>query len=293
MNKYQTPAESYHGRSYELGSHLNYDIKGSVYGFPEAQTWEQFAFFTHYERHSKQLVDAFQKWVKSLAFETCEYSGGELRKENQNFVEPQVRYMDYMQIHLDAAYKDFPDPHIIQLKRKRICNEISHLMIGQIPHRPSFDMMITGRIKTDCPSLEKSGNPDLKTNNMYIHSYVCNIIFEVINGKRKLSLTVRRMSLDNEYDLVHKNSQTIARGDEQSILKLKTIMEEFVHSEKIRDIINQYHQLKKRLEYDIEVKNLRKFADDLLTIIYGGKLLGGYGSCPLCHPGELGDVEIK
>jgi hypothetical protein len=36
------------------------------------------------------------------------------------------------------------------------------------------------------------------------------------------------MSPDQEYDLVHKNVTTIARGDQQSILKLKSTLEELV-----------------------------------------------------------------
>jgi hypothetical protein len=64
MNKYQTIAGGYYGRSDRLGSHLDYDIKRRVYGIPESyetQKSEQFVFFRHYQKHSKQLVDAFQK----------------------------------------------------------------------------------------------------------------------------------------------------------------------------------------------------------------------------------------
>jgi hypothetical protein len=195
-----------------------------------------------------------------------------------------------MNRHLTAAYSDyFPDPYTIQSRRKIICNEMLDLMIGQISHQPSFNMIVTGRIYTECPSLRKSDYPELTTD-MFIHHYACNIIFEVVSKKRELALTIEHTSLEGMWGLVHRNVVTIARGNKFSISKLKSVLEQLVSDGQINSIINKYYGLKKRLDNDNDVANLIKFVEDLHTIIHGGRLLGGFKSCELCQPGELVEV---
>lgn len=108
-----------------------------------------------------------------------------------------------------------------------------------------------------------------------------------------MNLKVKQTFLNDVHELIHGSGTTIARGDEQTVLKLKSVLEELISNERILSIINQYHKLKDRVDNDNNIEYLRDFADKLYYDIQGGELLAGFGSCERCIPDELSDVEIK
>lgn len=130
-----------------------------------------------------------------------------------------------------------------------------------IPHSPTFETIITKRIDTNCPRLEATENtdPDPDATNFYLHSTVFRIVFEVVSDKRQLNLRVKQTFLNNILELIHGSGSTIARGDEHSMMKLKSILEELISNEHIRSIVIRYHDLKKQLDNDpnyVQFKNV-------------------------------------
>lgn len=82
------------------------------------------------------------------------------------------------------------------------------------------------------------------------------------------------MSLDGDYDLLHRSITTIARGDETSIMKLKSILEDLVSNEQI---VDRYYELKNQLTDDVNISCLVDFANRLYYDTHGGALLAGLG----------------
>jgi hypothetical protein len=82
---------------------------------------------------------------------------------------------------------------------------------------------------------------------------------------------------------------TIARGDKESISKLKLVLERLVSSEEIHSIVKQYHELKRQLDND---QNVDRFKDIVLQFhefihAAGPSLIGGPGSCDICSQAEF------
>lgn len=255
----------------------------------------QRAFFRHYENHSKQLVDALKQWSGQLHFINCEYSDGQLNRYNEEFIEPYVQFMSYMREHLrSGAYgENFVDPNSIQSRRKAICDEMEEIMVKDfgVPHSPSFNLLITNRIKTKCPQLASIVDADSDSNNFYLHKRIFSILFDVISGKRTLHLSTKKMSQDDyHYDLMYMNEMTIARGDESTISKLKTVLESLVEDENLQNHVKRYHELRAKLTSNMAFIELKTNVEKLHTCIQGGKLLGGFKSCALCIPDSLADV---
>lgn len=197
------------------------------------QASEQSGFFSdeQYKEHSKQLVDALTDWANQIKFVSCKYENGELQIHNEIIWRPGVPYMGRMFQHLDSAYKDsFPDIDQIQSDRNVICNEIRDLMtthFGPKPHKPSFEMIVSDSIKKNCPNLKKIIDValDIDEHNFFSHNKICSMIFETTtNGKHKLDLTIRPSPFDGFVDLARWGA-TIARGDKESISKLKSVVE--------------------------------------------------------------------
>lgn len=117
--------------------------------------------------------------------------------------------------------------------------------------------------------------------------------FEVVSGRRVISLTTKQMSLDGDYDLLHRSITAIARGDETSIMKLKSTLEDLVSNEQIVEIVNRYYELKNQLTDDVNTSRLVDFANRLYYDTHGGALLAGFGACERCVPDELKDVQIS
>jgi len=176
------------------------------------------AFFRHYRRHSQQLVDALKQWSSQLDFIDYEYSNGELHRHNQKLIEPYVPFMNYMKKHLhnDAYPHDFINPNSIQSNRKSICDKIEEIMVKDfsgMPHTPSFNIAINNKIKTICPRLTPTSNADTDSNNFYLPKRIHSILFDVISDIRTLQFSTKKISQDNEYDLMYENTLTLARGD--------------------------------------------------------------------------------
>jgi hypothetical protein len=146
--------------------------------------------------------------------------------------------------HLDSAYKDsFPDVDQIQNQRNAICSEIRDFItthFDPIPHKPSFDMLINSQIKKHCPNLNRIKDLDLgiDSNNFYSSNKICQMVFDVVSGYRRLDMTIN-LSPVNGYDLLDKRIKTIARGDKASILMLKTILERLVSNDQISTIVSR------------------------------------------------------
>jgi hypothetical protein len=291
MNKYQTSIDtSYHDRCRGLASTLvpNLERYNSIHS---GQASEEPGFFSddEYKEHSKQLVGALSEWANEIRFVSCKYEEGELQIRNELLWRPTVPYMRQMLLHLNSAYKDtFPDIEQIQNQRNSICNEIRDLMttdFGPIPHRSSYDIIVGDQIKKSCPNLKKTINVhlDIDLNNFYFHNTICKIIFETVRDKRLLDLTIRPSPTNGLVDLARWGA-TIARGDNVSISKLKTVVEQLVLNEDIHVIVRQYHELKKKLDNDSDILNFREVVAQFREFIFapGPHVLGGAGSCNLC-----------
>ena len=255
------------------------------------------AFFSHYKKHSRQLVDALKQWSGQLHFIDCEYSDGELSRYNETFIEPYVPFMSYMREHLGSgAYgENFIDPNSIQSKRKAICDKIDDIMVrdsGYLPQSPSFNMLITNRIKARCPLLVATIDADTDSNNFYLHKWICSILFDVISSKPKRTLSLSTTIYeDNIYQLVFENDRTIARGDASNMQTLKTVLESLVEDDYLCGCVKRYHEKRAELTPNIDYIELKRRVEQLHTYIHGGKLLGGFKSCDLCISDVIADIE--
>jgi hypothetical protein len=234
-----------------------------------------------------------QQWLNGLNFVSCEYKDGRFQYYDIDLIEPEIQFMEYTKIHLESAYKEqFIDPVTVQSKRKRICDEIGDFMRTPPPYSPhsaTFETIITNRIKSRCSHLQATENtdPDPHDTNFYIDFLVYQIIFEMANQRRQLSLRVKPTYEKNMYELIQGGGSTVARCDEQSMTELKTVLEELVSNEQIHSFLESYNKKLKQLENDVNIKNLKLFVEKLVTLITGGQLLGGFKSCELCLPGDL------
>jgi hypothetical protein len=291
MNKYQISIDSSYDRNGRLDSTLDCDIQRSISVNSEPAP-EEFSFFSddQYKDHSEQLVDAFKQYSDQINFVMYEYDHGELWEYNEVLVRPSIPYMDQMQKHLNAVYEDsFPnlDLDFIQSERMKMCQKMAELMItpsSMTPHGPTFETIITNRININCPGLKPTENtdPDADITNFYLRKKIFEIVFEVVNNKRQLNLKVKPTFLNDIHELIHGGGSTIARGDEQSMAKLKSVLEELVADTQIRSIITRYNDLKTRLDNDSNIIQFRKVVSRFYEFIHGGQVLGGPGSCDLC-----------
>jgi hypothetical protein len=290
MNKYQTSIDSsYYDRSNGLHSTLGCN-NGASNSMDSKPTGEQSSFFSddQYRDHSKQLVDAFKQWFEQINFVTYEYDQGELWKYNEALVKPTVPYMDQMQKHLDAAYEDsFPDLDLdfIQSERMKICHEMAEMMITpstSIPHGPTFETVISNKIKSKCPILMKTEDVELPQNSSYVSTYVYSIIFKVVSGKRKLELKVKPIPGSDDSELIDSGVYKLAHGKTPDINNLKNTLEKLAIDNDIQNIVRKYYDLKNQLGNDQNVIQFRNVVKKFYEFIHGGKVLGGPGSCDLC-----------
>jgi hypothetical protein len=290
MNKYQVYIDSpYYDRSDGLYSTLGRNNRASDSVDSKTMCGE-FGFFSddQYKEHSKQLVDALSEWANQIKFVSCKYENGELQIRNDVLWRPGIPYMGPMLQHLDSAYKDsFPDVDQIQNQRNAICSEIRDLMMTHfdpLPHKPSFDMLINSQIKKSCPNLKKITDvgQDIDLTNFYSHNKICKIVFECVRDKCKLDLTIRPSPFDG-FDLARWGA-TVARGDKESVSRLKSVMEQLVLSEEIHSIMSQYHELKRKLDNDQNIIQFNYVVAQFHEYIHaaGPNVLGGPGSCDLC-----------
>jgi hypothetical protein len=124
-------------------------------------------FFIHYRNHSRQLVDALQRWENELKFTSCEYNDGNLETKTPDRIEPEyIPYIRQMKQHLNDAYAGiFPNIIEVETNRKKICGKIQNLMRDVIPHKPSFQSIIRGKIADACLNL--TNDKELSLNDTY------------------------------------------------------------------------------------------------------------------------------
>jgi hypothetical protein len=158
-----------------------------------------------------------------------------------------------------------------------------------LPHSPSFNILITNRIKFKCPHLVSTTDADSDSYNFYLYKRVYSILFDVICGKRTLHLSTKKISQAG-YDLTYENWLTIARGDELTISKLKTTLESLAEDMDLRNCVKRYHELRAKLINDIDLAEFRRCVEQLHTCVVGGKLLGGFQSCDLCICDDIADI---
>jgi hypothetical protein len=129
---------------------------------------------------------------------------------------------------------------------------------------------------------------DIDLNNFYFHNTICKIIFETVRDRRMLDLTIRPSPSMGLVDLARWGA-TIARGDKESILKLKLVLEKLVSSEEIHSIVKQYHKLKRQLDNDQSIVKFKHIVVQFRDFIHaeGSRVLGGPGSCDICSGAEF------
>jgi superoxide dismutase len=246
------------------------------------------SFFTeHYRKHSRQLVDALQKWEKQLKFTSYEYEEGMVIPDR---IEPEyIPYMKEMKQHLDNAYPDLlPKPLEIETNCKDLCNQIQNIMEYKtdiVPSRRSFEKIIIDRIKTVCPSLKRSNDIQFTENNIYIDSYVFRKIFDFVSsGESKINLYIEPGSTKNVEILWYEHAQGLGQGEEEAMGKLKEAIENLLTDEEIISRIKEYNHLMDKLNNDEQISKMHIVIREFHTQIHGDHVVGGYPACRLCDP---------
>jgi hypothetical protein len=183
--------------------------------------------------------------------------------------------MELMKKHLEKAYAMILNaPTEIETKHKELCNQIDKTMvslISVIPYEPSYERIITDKIKKYCPSLKGSNDVELTQNNIYIERYIFNTIFNTVStGESTLSLSVENKYNNNTHQLVYQNAIIIGQGERGVMNKLKEALEKLVIDNTIKTGIRDYNELHNQLINDEEITTLRKKIQTLYDYTYGG-----------------------
>jgi hypothetical protein len=105
-------------------------------------------------------------------------------------------------------------------------------MVSEVPlilHEPSYQKIITDKIKSCCPSLKRSNDVELRENNIYIAPFIFDKIFDTISaGESSLPLTVENIYNNNINQLVYQSKTIIGQGEQAVINNLKDAVEELV-----------------------------------------------------------------
>jgi hypothetical protein len=254
---------------------------------------KQREFFIHYTKHSEQLVTALKQWGEGLTFTSCEYDYGQLRIDPSEQIEPlDISYMELMKKHLEKGYPSILNaPAAIESKHKELCNQIEKTMVSlvsPIPYEPSYERIITDKIKSYCPSLKGSNDVELTQNNIYIEHYIFSKIFDKVSaGESTLILSVEDNYNNNVSRLLYQNTLTLGKGEKAVMNKLKEAVEELVIDDTVKTRIRDYNHLHNQLINDEERTTLMKKIQTLYDYTYGGQPLGGYPACDLCNPGRI------
>jgi hypothetical protein len=118
-------------------------------------------------------------------------------------------------------------------------------------------------------------NEDLKESNIYIGSYIFNIIFKNQPLDDVDDLFV------NDTKLVYHRITIIAQGEKPDMENLKQVILELISNNNIRNKIEKYHQLYNELRTKPET--LKKEIKYLYAEVQGGKKLEKSKDCDICQ----------
>jgi hypothetical protein len=142
--------------------------------------------------------------------------------------------MEQMMKHLEKAYPTIlKAPTEMETKHKELCNQIEKIMVSEAPvllHEPSYQKIITDKIKSYCPSLKWSNDVELRENNIYIDAFIFDKIFHKVSpGEFSLTLTVENKYNNNISQLFYNNAMILGQGEQAVMNKLKEAVEELVN----------------------------------------------------------------
>jgi hypothetical protein len=243
----------------------------------------------HYRRHSEQLVTALVQWGRQINFSMCEYREGELLTQHPREVnQPTIPYLEDVMKHVEKSYEFVLKTYrCIDSRHKELCKQINQVMsqgISVIPYEPSYESIKLGNIKQKCPGLRRTDKESLRENNIFLASYVFNLIFEKVSSeKSETKLFVERTSDSNIHRLTD-NARVFGQGSLQEMTNLKKAIEELILDSKIRSRVREYHNLYTLLTNDKHIGELLEIVQRIHDLIYGGKFLGGFLACDLCEP---------
>ena len=161
----------------------------------------------------------------------------------------------------------------IEAECKRLCEKIQEVIKAK--YQPSFEYIITSEIYLKCPKLKMTQNEDLKESNIYIGSYIFNIIF-----KNQPLDDVDALFVNNT-KLVYHRITIIAQGEKSDMENLKQVILELISNNNIRNKIEKYHQLYNELRTKPET--LKKEIKYLYAEVQGGKKLEKSKDCDICQ----------
>jgi hypothetical protein len=259
----------------------------------------QSKFFIDYHSHSIQLVDALHEWVNNVKFTSCAYEQGIFNIDYQEPVESMNKgFMQYMKKHLEneEAYQQQILGLIVEIEttHKQLCEGIKNVLVSELPYKPSFQKIITDKIKSSCPKLKRTRRLDLEENNIYIESFIFKLIFGKISNKESTIILkiVPSSQFSNSGVLMYKELFALAQGESFDMDRLKTAIEQLVMDNDIEKKVDEYTDYEKQLTNYVKIDELKGRIDDLWTLIHGGGYLGGFNACQLCDPSKSAPTRI-
>jgi hypothetical protein len=261
---------------YNRYSSFNFEIFKLPFSKKFRKTEDFFRWEDKYQKHSKELVDALKTWADSITFPYYEYTGGFLRKYPYSTTvnEIDIHLLKQAKDHLEKSYSHIFKMHDnIEIECKRLCEKIQEVIKAK--YQLSFEHIITSEIYLACPKLKMTQNEDLKESNIYIGSYIFNIIFKNQPLDDVDDLFV------NDTKLVYHRITTIAQGEESDMENLKQVILELISNNNIRNKIEKYHQLYNELRTKPET--LKKEIRYLYAEVQGGKKLEKSKDCDICQ----------
>jgi hypothetical protein len=255
------------------------------------EKWEE-----EYKMHS-QLIgrDIYQGFDRGYILASCEYSNGELiyhrPREPEVLKKAGIPYIEQARAHLQSGYPDlwalYKEAQDYSLE---ICEKIKTIV-------SSYEEKVLQTIEGAFPELppyDKWSPQNLPT--FYQpHRVLSAIFWEAFERSRGRSIgtfrpeekvveIVDQKGIKREMELteVYFSGTGIARGERQTIKRLRLLIDDLMTNPEIQNLTKEYFRLKEQLAQNKAAEKLEKEIRDLWIMIQGGEKLKG--SCDLCPP---------
>lgn len=218
--------------------------------------------------------DALQNWTNRLSFTSCDYREGQLFMHVPDKVEPEyVAYMQQMKLHLDKAYPGLlPTPTEIESEHKKTCDMIKKVLSSTsiVPSKPSYERIIVDKIGAYCPALKRSQDAHLRENNIYLDTFIFRILFDIaLRQGPTMTLDVEPQSKSDMKQLYYEHGTIIGQGEPTLMTNLKQALGELLRDKSIKDRIEEYVEIRTKLQNDPQIERLRSIATVMRDRMYG------------------------